>query len=154
MINIHKFLVILGIVFMPMRSNSQSIPQEDLIKKFLLNLESDNWTLDTIIAEFVDFKPIHNKGISTDERKRILNEALDRIGAELKERKIDVNKLMIEKYSDAEPSLKKMMLSEDEVKQTFIAVDKDKKYIHYFLLSDTKIKSFTTFKEGKVFIIL
>ncbi|RBL91993.1 hypothetical protein [Chitinophaga flava] len=149
-----RALMILGIVPTLTSANSQSLPPSEVIKGFLANLQSNNWTVDTIIAKYVIFKPVNNKNISTDERKRILKDALEYVSAELKNKEINVNDLVIERYNDADPSLKRMIIPPDEALQTYIAIDKKKGYVRYFLIEGKEIKSFTTFKEGKVFIVL
>lgn len=151
---IFRVLMILGIIPTLMSANCQSLPQSEVIKGFLSSLQSDNWTLDTIIAKYVIFKPANNKNISPDERKRILKEALENVSTELKNKEINVNDLIVEKYNDADQSLKKMVIPPDEARQTYIAIDKKKGYVRYFLIEGKEIKSFTTFKDGKVFIIL
>ncbi|WP_142683870.1 hypothetical protein [Chitinophaga polysaccharea] len=147
-------LMILGITPTLMTANSQSLPQADIIRGFLLNLESDNWSLDTITTRYLNFEPANNKNITTSERKELLKNALEKVSIELKDKGVNVNDLVIEKYSNADQALKKMIIPKDEAGQTYIAIDKSKNYVRYFLIEGKRIKSFTTFKDGKVFLIL
>lgn len=124
----------------------------DLVTKFLQYIKVPNWKFDTLAKKYILFRSDESPKYSKEERKLIISFAVSYLSTELQN--INFNEVIIKPYLEADSSMQKMFLKPGTKERAVIAYTKDKGFLRYFLIDDDKIKSFVTFKQGKVFVLL
>ena len=126
--------------------------QQDLVLNFLNYVKEPNWKFDTLADKYVLFRKDESPKYTRDERKLIVSFAVSYLSTELKN--VELRDIIITPYLEADSSMQRMFIKPDTKKNVIIAYTKNRQFIRYFWIVDNKIKSFVTFKQGKVFVLL
>lgn len=133
-------------------SQNKDIKKLDLVKKYLNYIKEPNWKFDTLAKKYLLFRSDESPKYSRDQRKVIISFAVSYLSTELKN--IKLNEVIIKSYLEADSSMQRMFLKPNTKDNVVIAYTKDKRFLRYFLIEEDKIKSFVTFKQGKIFVLL
>lgn len=135
---------------------SQTKEESDmkLIYQFLNYINDGGWTFETVIDKYVLFRKEESPYVSRAKRKEYLSLALSNLKVELDSNKLPMNEYIIKPYLEVDSSYRTMFLSDSTARCAYVVYSNATNFKRYFLVERSKISSFLTFKNGKVFLQL
>lgn len=146
--------IVASILLSASRVHSQNSynKQQELVSSFLDYIKVPGWKIDSLIGKYLLFRSDESPKYSRNERRMIISFAVSYLSTELQN--IDFSKVIIIPYLKADLEMQKMFLRENSKENVIIAYTPDKQFLRYFWIEGNRIKSFVTFKQGKVFVLL